>query len=507
MKRPFYPLLLSIYPVLALLAANITQIKMVDALRALLVLWGAGALLFLGLKLLLRDSHRAALVFSILWILFFSYGHVYSFLECTPIFGLALGRHRLLLPLWAILLVAGLVWALTSRLDLTRLSPVLNTVVIVLLVMPVLQIGLAEGRQRLAYAGRDPRPASAGGLQVEAGQTPPDIYYIILDAYARGDVLQDTFGYDNSAFLDELERLGFYVAECSQSNYAQTELSLASSLNFAYLETLDDSLTPESNERAPLRPLLQDSAARHLLEDLGYQTVAFETGYSWSQLEDADIYLAPASRVAGLNGFEALLVKTSAGLALIDAAAKLPDFLVPDVNYPNQTHRQRVLFTLEKLAELPDSVNSPKFVFAHIVAPHEPFVFDAQGQMVTLPETLDEATYRSAYRDEVIYLNQRVGEMLREIIDRSATPPVIILQADHGHVMAAPEQRMQILNAYYLPGGEHSVLYPQITPVNTIRLIFNRYFGGQLDLLEDHSYYSVYETPFQFEQIPNDCQP
>ena len=35
----------------------------------------------------------------------------------------------------------------------------------------------------------------------------------------------------------ELEGRGFYLAECSQSNYARTSLSLGSSLNMEYLET------------------------------------------------------------------------------------------------------------------------------------------------------------------------------------------------------------------------------------------------------------------------------
>ena len=58
-----------------------------------------------------------------------------------------------------------------------------------------------------------------------SGAAKPDIYYIILDGYSRDDTLQDFFDYDNSQFLKALEDMGFYVARCSQSNYAQTQLS------------------------------------------------------------------------------------------------------------------------------------------------------------------------------------------------------------------------------------------------------------------------------------------
>ena len=74
-----------------------------------------------------------------------------------------------------------------------------------------------------------------GGFSLQV-ETLPDIYYIILDAHARSDVLNQRFGYDNTAFITELENLGFFVARCSQSNYWQTEYSLTSALNMDYLQ-------------------------------------------------------------------------------------------------------------------------------------------------------------------------------------------------------------------------------------------------------------------------------
>ena len=82
--------------------------------------------------------------------------------------------------------------------------------------------------------------------------TPPDIYYIILDGYGRSDVLKNEYGYDNSDFLNALRDLGFTVSECSQSNYAQTQMSLASSLNFNYIDVLSDRFVPGSDDRTGL---------------------------------------------------------------------------------------------------------------------------------------------------------------------------------------------------------------------------------------------------------------
>ena len=43
---------------------------------------------------------------------------------------------------------------------------------------------------------------SADGLSLPKDQPPPDIYYIILDAYARDDSLLEDYGFDNSPFLN-----------------------------------------------------------------------------------------------------------------------------------------------------------------------------------------------------------------------------------------------------------------------------------------------------------------
>jgi len=83
-----------------------------------------------------------------------------------------------------------------------------------------------------------------------------------------------------------------------------------------------------------------------------------------------------------------------------------------------------------------------------------------------------------------------------EILARSEVPPIIVLQADHG-----PSEEMGIFNAFYFPEDGRSYLYPSITPVNTFRLIFDFYFGTNLGLLEDRSYFSNYGHPYEFIRV------
>jgi hypothetical protein len=112
-----------------------------------------------------------------------------------------------------------------------------------------------------------------------------------------------------------------------------------------------------------------------------------------------------------------------------DATLKLPALLQPDLEAsPKQVHRQRVLFALEQLPNVP-RLPSPKFVFVHIVSPHKPFIFGPDGS--PLEGNADEI---EGYVGQVAFINQRILPILQQIIERSQTPPVIVIQGDHGGV-------------------------------------------------------------------------
>jgi hypothetical protein len=482
------PLLWGLYPAAALLAANVQEIQPAAALRALLVAALAGLALYGLLRALRVPPARAAAAAAFGLALFFTYGHAYNALKEAGLPDLA--RHRLLAPVWAAALAAGLLFLLRRARDPAAVAQALSVVALVGLAFSTYQI--------LAYqitANRDAgAAAAAGGGGLTRPQDPPDIYYLIFDAYARDDSLKHSYGVDISEFIAALQAEGFTVARCASSNYAQTRMSLASSLNMDYLEAF---LPPEDiagNDQTVLQAYVKNNRVRRSLEALGYRTVAFETGFAWTEWRDADLYLAPAARNSGLNNFETLLVETSA-LRLLTDAQDLPAFLVPDTRYKEEIHRERVLFVLDQLEQLPQSPG-PRFVFGHIVSPHPPYVFNADGSVA--PPDPDPA---AAYAEQVRYINARILALVRALIARSAVPPVIILQGDHGAILADKQERMQIFNAYYLPGAPEGLLYEDISPVNTFRAVFNAFFGAQFPLLPDESYFSTYAAPYTYEQI------
>ncbi|MEW6568845.1 MAG: hypothetical protein AB1449_11905 [Chloroflexota bacterium] len=511
LPRVIHPLLLALYPVAALLAHNIAQVQLQDAIRPALAAVGLATVLMAASRLVLGDWQRAGLLASLAVLLFFSYGHVYDLLRQAGGMGATVGRHRYLLPVWLVLLALGARAVVRIKGDARRATTVLNAISALALAVPLLQVAYFEIRLNLPTNPSE-RAGSLGDLRLPEGDAAPDIYYIILDGYTRVDVLERAFDFDNSSFLDSLVALGFFVAEDSRSNYAQTELSLASSLNMDYLEQLGVPLDPNSTDRTSLRPLLVHSAVREKLAALGYRVVAFESGYNPTEWPDADVYLARRNEMpllGGVSGFESLLIQTSGAMILSDAAGFLPGCMTVGLEQPLEAHRQQVLFALDQLPGVA-SIPGPKFVFVHLVAPHAPFVFDAEGGQPSSGEQPQGAglsveytpeAYARGYTEEITYLNRRILDIVSHILAQPGPEPVIILQADHGADPVSMADRMAILNAYHLPHGEGSQLYPAISPVNSFRVVFNRFFGTAYPMLEDRSYFSEYTSPYDLTLV------
>lgn len=168
---PLHPLLAAVYPVLALLANNISQVRPAVALRPLVVVCCLAILLWGFLFVLIRDVRRSALIASWWLALFFMYGHVYFFLgERT-----SLGHHRFLLPLWIFLAVGGSWWIIKRVKDLAYITLALNGIALALLVFPLVQMGSSSLSQPLVPEQQVSLPLEFASLRIPEQQIPPDI--------------------------------------------------------------------------------------------------------------------------------------------------------------------------------------------------------------------------------------------------------------------------------------------------------------------------------------------
>jgi len=406
---------------------------------------------------------------------------------------------------WALVLIGSTFLVIRTRRKLDSLTNYLNIVSILLVAIPMITI-MAHRSFSKDYTITE---LQVGTVNLEESKNYPDIYYIIPDAYARADVLEEIYQYDNSKFLKFLAQEGFYIANKSRCNYAETALSLASSLNLTHLDDLAKQMGPKSYDRLPLQKMICSSRVSEFLKQHGYLIVALSSGVESTEIEvNADIFMTPG---LALSEFENLLLSTTPIPILLDK-------LLGKSQY--DLHRDRLLYIFDHLAD-PTKLDSPVFVFAHILAPHPPFVFGEGGEKVEPKRKFliadgtkyitEREEYIEDYRNQLIFINKKLQTAINKIISNSPQPPIIILQADHGATSDQLDrenpddddinlkERMCILNAYYLPGSGHKELYEEITPVNTFRIIFNQYFGTNLELLEDKSYYTAW--PYSYRLI------
>lgn len=497
---PWYTILFAIYPSIALLAHNIGEVEFNVTYRAIWMSGFISVILVLLAYWVFRDLQAAGLWASLILFGFFFYGPVFTYLRGWEFNGTVIGRHTYFMVIWlGILLLLG--WGIQkARKSVSILQTSVATVAICLLVLPILQL--------VSYrfiTWQNSRQVSAPEISLPARPVDsyPDIYYIILDMYGRDDVLLEDFGHDDSAFLRELRELGFYVAECGQSNYASTTFSFSSALNFNYLPEISTEFSPENTNTTLMWHLIQNNGVVEALNIRGYQTVAFETGYRWTELQDADHYYKLSS--SGINDFEDLLLRNSF-VSVFFERGMLERFRLTS----DQRKHDLSVFVLDELEKIP-ALPGPKFVFAHLTIPHPPFVVGPTGELEIIPMRFKgkesyylEEEYKIGYINQVEYLNFRIPQVLRAIFEASQEPPIIIIQGDHGPRFVEIEKQFKILNAYYFPEPTPA-LYSSRSPVNNFRLIFNNYFGASLPLLPDRSYWSFPEAPYKFEELSILC--
>jgi hypothetical protein len=145
-------------------------------------------------------------------------------------------------------------------------------------------------------------------------------------------------------------------------------------------------------------------------------------------------------------------------------------------------HRQSILAVFDELPTIVP-MEGPKFIWVHLLCPHDPLVFGQQGEKISFKDSMFSRN-KSLYMGQFIFITKKIDKLVDDILTRSKEPPIIVIQSDHG-IRRASGSPNQIFNAYYLPNQKANFLYENISPVNSFRFIFNHYFDAKLALLPD----------------------
>lgn len=493
----FHTFLFGIYPVLALYSFNSSQILLAGAQKAVItaIVITIGAILVN--LVVLRSWEKAALAATLIISLFFSYGHVFNAMGESV-------RHRTLIAGWGLIYVIGLLLLLRLK-DMHPVTRNLNLMSLILVALVTVQI-LSSTIQSAFSTRAAKKPRQQISLTTHLDDR--DVYYILVDALGRQDVLAEDYNVDVSEFIAQLTDMGFYIPNCTQSNYDKTVTSLTSTLNMNYLDALGLNYEDKS---IILAPTLRDSLTRAQFENMGYEMFTFKSLYPWLDITDVAHHYdyfeteSASADLAALN-FQYLFLRTTALRPLVDWLASKQDISLPPFwanwvpvgnSLQSREYRQyqQNVYALEMLEKIPD-LPGKKFVYAHLYITHQPFVFYPDGRFH--PGLVQS---EKAYADQVLFAEVRLLQVVRNILEKSKVPPVIIIQGDHSYSEGI--KRPRIFNAYYLPDGGHTNLYETITPVNTFRVVFNTYFGGQYELLPDISRYG--DADKVLREVPSSC--
>jgi hypothetical protein len=496
MKKPLviHPFLFAVFPILFLFAHNIGQVRFSQTLLPSAIMLGFTFLLLLLSRLILGNYKKAGIVVSIFLVLFFFYGHVFNVTPAWLKGSFGIDRHTYLVLLWYMVFICGAYFIKKTRRDLHNFTNILNVVATFLVVISLINIGAYELKTKPWRSIKRTKNIKINTIDSRRADTLPDIYYIILDRYASTSTLKEFYDFDNSKFIDYLFNRGFYVAQ-SRSNYLKTAHSLASSFNMEYINYLSDKMGEESGNWKPLVEMLQDYKVWRFLKSRGYKFIHFG---SWWEATRRNKYADMNFNLFSLPEFSMSLYKTTVLYPFIAKLGISDKRLLQWIGDERLVQYKRVLYKFKKLAEI-SNIKEPTFVFAHMLTPHAPFVFDRDGNFLTEEEDRKRSRIQN-YVNQLIFVNKKIEILIDKLLSNSQVPPIIILQADEGpyppgrstdwEQMSKAElrQKMKILNAYYLPNADKDVLYPSITPVNSFRLIFNLYFGTDFELLPDESY-------------------
>jgi hypothetical protein len=520
LELPAYPFLFGAYAVFFLWSQNVNKVRTVDVLPPLLFVTGATAVVFAVWWLLLRNAWKSAIVTGTWAFLFFSFGHVFKTVTSAAQVARSVPHEEVWLTLWAAIAIAVVGAVILAKREGRRLSFVLNVVLGVLVLLSISTIGMQKVQARrvqarsvtstVPAAPSTEAPAAAPTNTTSAAGPKRDIYYLVIEEYPNERILREDYSFDNTPFLTELRKRGFYIPEKMNGPYPKTPHAVSSTLNLNYL-----SFPKQSSNWQTVYDSLKGSTVQRFLQDRGYKYFLIGSGYHAIDVDPTADKVFEYDPKSGP-------VQTEFGQVLYDSTVLAAVASRYQVGGLDERHRryQQLLYLYKTVPEIAlDPART--FTFAHMETTHNPYVIDRHGKFISEKRS-STMTSHEAYLESLRYANTRSLELIDRI--QAAYPkdeqPIIVFQADEGpgppgwnpntkeHFdwtkapLSSLDLKFGIFSSYYLPGLKDTGLYPEMSTVNSFRLVFNKYFGTTYSMLPDRSYVFRNELePYNFIDV------
>jgi len=496
-----HPLLFAIFPIIFLFSHNVNKLFAEEIILPLLYAISGAFLIWIVLGFLIKSRIKSGFIVSIGLILFFSYGHIFMLLNTY--FPMENWKKDLLFYHLILIIPVLLLFGLSSYYFIRTKKPLNNATKIANVIAATLVIislaGVGEYYMTESYSLIEIQDIpEENSVQVTESNKFPNVYYIILDGYAGSESLQYFLNYDNGDFLDFLSQKGFHIASESFSNYQGTRFSIPSTLHMNYIQNIVDMQNIDLTEERGLIGLTRDNPVFKNFKSKGYTIYSIESGAIHTiNMKNVDFQLCRYKDNLSPSEFDSMLIQTT---ILNPIQTKL--FA--------QAHREKILCGFSELSNMENRIDSPKFVFAHIMIPHRPYIFGPTGEPIySRVLALDDSVENwdpDLYLGQLKFANLKLKEVIEKLTEIE-NPPIIIIQSDHGMRYGEYKTEYEFmlrnfdnLKAYYFPDGERNIDFETTTPVNSFRVLFNL-LGDKYELLEDKMYIVDHEKTNQFKDV------
>ena len=528
-SKIFHPFLIAFFPIIAVYSVNIGLIQLEQFIFPTLIIVGGAFLFFLCLKYVLKNAKKAALIVTLAFIIFFSFGHVYNMLNQVSIGDTDLGSNRILLPIFVISFGIGSFLIVRTKRTLDNATSIVNTISVVFITVIIAMVGieafgcdecLIQQTYSLGIFSNQimdsPLYFEEHSFSVSESDSLPNVYYIILDGYPRNDVLKKHLDFDNNEFINFLKQREFYVAENSYSNYSLSSTSIPATMNMNYINFLTDELGEDSRSYDPLLGkdfgLYADNQVIKNFKSMGYKVAKIGSVPMYlHEIPLADLSLCYKS----IHLMDNRLFDTVARTSMIGYFIE---------RWSEDLQRQIILCAFEELPKISSYYEEPVFVWSHIMLPHFPLIFGANGEPITPGESLlvmnnphvfegtdSSWNIKQQFLQQLQFANKKSIKLIDKILENEKQS-IIIIQSDHGSAFDVNlhdptdddvHQRLSNINAIYFPDEKpREILMNDPTNVNTFRIVFNSYFGSDYDILEDKIYWNLsFKKPFWFKDV------
>jgi hypothetical protein len=463
------------------------------AIKSYLTILLGTVVLFILIQALTKHVNRSLQLVTLYSLIFLFFGVVKDFLELSihiPI----ITRYSIFLPI--IIVIAILFTRLILRkTNFGKINLFQNTLLLILIVFDC--ISLSTPASSSLFHKNSLVKQTSFHFNSSTNCERPDVYYLVYDCYPGTQFLKDYMQFDNSGFDLELKQNEFCVIKKPKSNYNRTAFSIASTLNFQYLQDIQDHLTPNSKNYSQALLTIRQSDVLKIFKFFDYKFYnlsIFDFENNPAVYKENFLTLAP-ERILMYNS---LIERVTQDLSwnFNSPAFQRNKQVLNEYQLKKRDFNNLVIDSLLKLSFLQGT--KPKFVYAHFYLPHPPFFYDANGNSNNIQLVTDETSFRNKnlFLSYLKYTNHKILQICNTIKKGSNNKALILLQSDHGFTdfeggPAGPETFFKNYIALFSPDKDYSALYDTISNINTFPIIFNKYFGANIPLQKDSSIFLV----------------